>query len=79
MMVLENAMTYGTPILLENVTEEIDTFFIPLLEKKIVKGVFKYGEKMLDYNDDFKFYITTKLNRPHYTPEICVLVTMLNF
>ena len=34
---------------------------------------------MLDYSFDFKFYMTTKLSRPHYSPEICVKVTMLNF
>jgi dynein heavy chain len=39
----------------------------------------KFGEKMIDYSSDFKFYMTTKLSRPHYPPEICVKVTMLNF
>jgi dynein heavy chain len=28
---------------------------------------------------DFKFYITTKISRPHYSPEICVKVSMINF
>jgi len=31
------------------------------------------------YNTDFKFFITTKMPRPHYPPETCVKVTMLNF
>ena len=35
--------------------------------------------KIIDYNEDFKFYLTTKLSNPHYTPEICVKVTLLNF
>ena len=39
----------------------------------------KFGEKMIDYSPDFKFFMTTKLGRPHYSPEICVKVTMLNF
>ena len=34
---------------------------------------------MKEYSLDFKFYITTKLSRPHYPPEICVKVCMLNF
>jgi len=34
---------------------------------------------MIDYSTSFKFYMTTKLSRPHYPPEICVKVTMLNF
>jgi dynein heavy chain len=31
------------------------------------------------YNTDFKFFITTKMAKPHYSPEMCVKVTMLNF
>ena len=28
----------------------------------------KFGERVLDYSKDFKFYMTTKLNNPHYAP-----------
>jgi len=37
------------------------------------------GEKALEYNTDFNFYLTTKLRNPHYLPEICTKVTLLNF
>ena len=33
----------------------------------------------VEYSNDFRFYVTTKLSRPHYSPEVCVKVTMLNF
>jgi dynein heavy chain, axonemal len=36
-------------------------------------------DKFIDYSNDFKFYMTTKLPRPHYPPEVCVKVTLLNF
>lgn len=39
----------------------------------------KFGDKIINYNDDFKFYITTKIPAPHYSPEVCVKVTILNF
>ena len=39
----------------------------------------RFGDKFIDYSNDFKFYMTTKLNNPHYPPQVCVLVTMLNF
>jgi dynein heavy chain len=39
----------------------------------------KLGDKEVDYHPDFRFMMTTKLPRPHYTPEICVKVTILNF
>ncbi len=34
------------------------------------------GEKILDYNKNFRFYITTKLFNPHYTPEMSVKVNI---
>lgn len=39
----------------------------------------KFGDQMKEYSFDFKFFITTKLSRPHYAPEVCVKVQMLNF
>lgn len=33
----------------------------------------------MPYNDDFKFIITTKMANPHYLPEICIKVTVINF
>lgn len=31
------------------------------------------------YSNDFRFYMTTKLPNPHYAPEVCVKVSLLNF
>ena len=33
----------------------------------------------MDFNPDFKFYITTKLSNPHYTPEISTKTAIVNF
>jgi dynein heavy chain len=55
----------------------------PLLGKQIEKKnsmlFIRVGENPIEYSPDFKFYITTKLSKPHYSPEVCVKVTMLNF
>jgi dynein heavy chain len=80
---LENAIRYGAPVLLENVQETLD----PALEPILLKQIFKRGGQMLlslgdsevPYSDDFKFFITTKLPNPHYLPEICIKVTIVNF
>lgn len=81
--VLENAITFGTPVLLENVSEEIDAVLDPILVKNIYKqtGVWylKLGDNVLEYSFDFRFFITTRLRNPHYLPEIAVKVTLLNF
>lgn len=39
----------------------------------------KLGDAIIPYHDDFKFYITTKLPNPHYTPEVSTKVTIVNF
>uniref|UniRef100_A0A670KHQ4 Dynein axonemal heavy chain 3 n=1 Tax=Podarcis muralis TaxID=64176 RepID=A0A670KHQ4_PODMU len=80
---LENAIQFGTPVLLENIGEELDAFLEPVLLKATFKqqGVeyMRLGENIIEYSRDFKFYITTRLRNPHYLPEIAVKVCLLNF
>lgn len=82
-MRLENSIQLGHKILVENLSENIDSVFEPILQRKLVKSGgsyrMKFGDKFIDYNDQFRFYMTTKLPRPHYPPEVCVKVTLLNF
>ena len=39
----------------------------------------KLGDNVVPYNDQFRFFLTTKLANPHYTPEIQVKVSLVNF
>ena len=39
----------------------------------------KLGDNTVEYSEDFKLYITTKLRNPHYLPELQVKVSLLNF
>ena len=80
---LDNCLMLGTPILLEDCNETIDPIWEPLLEK-IIEGqggkmTIKLGDGVKEYSPDFRFYLTTKLASPHYSPETCVKVVMLNF
>jgi len=34
---------------------------------------------MVDYDENFTFYMTTKMPNPHYIPKICIKVTLINF
>jgi dynein heavy chain len=80
---LENAIQFGTPLLLENVGEELDPSLEPLLLRSTFKqgGVemIKLGENLIEYSKDFRFYVTTKLRNPHYLPEVATKVSLLNF
>ena len=39
----------------------------------------RLGDTDVDYSEDFKFYITSTLANPHYAPEVCIKVTIVNF
>ncbi|XP_039204063.1 dynein heavy chain 12, axonemal isoform X3 [Crotalus tigris] len=83
MRTLENCIQFGTPLLLENVGEEIDPSLEPLLLRQTFKqggmDCIRLGETIIEYSFDFKFYITTKLRNPHYLPELATKVSLLNF
>ena len=78
---LENSIQFGTPVLLENVGEELDPLLEPLLLKQTFKqgGVsyMRLGENVIEYSPDFRFYITTRLRNPHYLPEVSVKVRVI--
>ncbi|KAL3319619.1 hypothetical protein Ciccas_001702 [Cichlidogyrus casuarinus] len=80
---LENCIQFGTPVLLENVGEELDPSLEPLLLKQTFKqggvDMIRLGESIIEYSKDFRLYITTKLSNPHYLPEVAVKVSLLNF
>ena len=75
---LENCIQFGTPVLLENVAEELDPILEPLLLKQTFKQggsvCIRLGDSTIEYSKDFRFYITTKLRNPHYLPETSVKV-----
>ena len=76
---LENKIVFGHPVLLENVGEDLDPSLEPLLLKQVVKNILKLGENNIEYNKDFRFYITTRLRNPHYLPELSTKVALINF
>ena len=81
--VVETCIQFGFPLLLQDIEETLDPSLEPVLGKKTIKRgnqiLMKVGDKELDYSPDFKFYLTTRLANPHYAPEICTMVTLVNF
>ena len=79
---LESSIQFGFPVLLENVGEELDPTLEPLLLKSVFKQggsmCIKLGDNTVEYHENFRFYITSKLRNPHYLPETSVKVTLLN-
>ncbi|XP_053335345.1 dynein axonemal heavy chain 6-like [Clarias gariepinus] len=80
---LENAIRLGTPVLLEELKETLDPALEPvLLKQTFVSGgrmLIRLGDSDIDYDKNFRFYMTTKMANPHYLPEVCIKVTIINF
>lgn len=55
----------------------------PVLEKNVVvqAGVkmLKLGDNEIEYSDDFRMYLTTKIANPNYPPEIFGKAMVINF
>lgn len=80
---LEMAITFGKAVLFEGIDEEIDPMIDPVLEKNIVKqagvDMLKLGDQEIEYSQDFRMFMTTKLSNPNYTPEIFGKTMIINF
>ena len=80
MKLLEQSIQTGEWFLVENVAEELDPSLDPILQKQIDKsGTIRIGDKQIPYDKNFKFFMTTTLPNPSYSPETQVKVTLLNF
>lgn len=75
---IENAIQFGSPILLENVPESLDPVLEPVLLKQVVTvggvSTIRMGDNNVEYDPNFRLYISTKMTNPHYPPELCVKV-----
>ncbi|XP_063958044.1 dynein axonemal heavy chain 6-like isoform X2 [Lytechinus pictus] len=80
---LERAVRIGEPVLLENVTEVLDPSLKPILLKEFVRrgaqDVIKLGDTEIEYNHNFRLYMTTSMANPHFLPAVCIRVTLINF
>lgn len=80
---LKMAITYGKKVLIENVTENLDSNIEPLLGQEIIKKgnsmFIKMGTDQIDYNRDFRMYLQCKRQNPHFRPEIAAQCTIINF
>eukprot|EP00927_Polykrikos_kofoidii_P016938 TRINITY_DN17697_c0_g4_i1.p1 TRINITY_DN17697_c0_g4~~TRINITY_DN17697_c0_g4_i1.p1 ORF type:complete len:2583 (+),score=405.07 TRINITY_DN17697_c0_g4_i1:3-7751(+) len=80
---LEISIRFGKEVLIENVDESLDPSLEPILQKATFRAgnvmVIRFADSQIEYNSDFLLYITTKMANPHFSPEICVQITLLNF
>ena len=81
--IVDTALRLGHIVLIEDVLEEIDPALDNILQKAIFDNnglpTIHFGGKDVTYDDHFKLFMTSKLPNPHYLPEICIKLTIINF
>ena len=74
----------GVPVLIEDLEEHLNPGIDPILNHQEFVGdggikQIKLGDSVVDYDNNFKLYMTSKQPNPHYPPEVCIKVTLINF
>lgn len=76
-------MVYGHPVLIQDVGEDLDPSLAAIFRMTGLDqdraSMIQFGDKELSYNHNFRLYLTTKLQNPHYKPEVSILVNIVNF
>jgi dynein heavy chain len=79
---LENRIRIGSPVLIEDVGENLDSVLDPLLMNQTFKQggrlIVRLGDVDVDYEPSFRLYMTTKLANPHFLPEIFIKTNVIN-
>ena len=81
--VLEAALTFGKTVVVKDIDGHIDQSIDQIVFKALYRedGLLKiiFGDRAVEYNQEFKLYLTTKLSNPHYLPEIFIRTLVINF
>ncbi|XP_026818275.1 dynein heavy chain 6, axonemal-like [Rhopalosiphum maidis] len=78
-----DAIRLGGTVLIEGLDEHITPALKPVLENVtfLRDGQFfmRIGNIDVEYDNKFRFYMTTKIPNPHYLPDVWIQVTIVNF
>ncbi|KAI8122976.1 axonemal, Dynein heavy chain 10 [Lucilia cuprina] len=80
---LEMSIMYGIPVLFEDVDDYIDPVIDNVLQKNIqIASGRKFlilGDKDVDYDPNFRLYLTTKFSNPKFDPAVYAKAMVINY
>uniref|UniRef100_A0A8D0H5U7 Dynein axonemal heavy chain 17 n=1 Tax=Sphenodon punctatus TaxID=8508 RepID=A0A8D0H5U7_SPHPU len=79
--IIEQAISDGDTLLIENIGETVEPVLDPLLGRNTIKKgkYIKIGDKEVEYHPNFRLILHTKYFNPHYKPEMHAQCTLINF
>lgn len=81
---LKKCMEFGHPVLIEDIHEKLDILMDPVLRynvftNKELKVLYLNEEEMVTISENFRLYLTCNLQNPHFLPDVCSKVNIINF
>jgi dynein heavy chain len=80
---IKRPLENGWPGLIENIENDVDPMFDPLLEKQFVqkgrKKIIKLADTDMDWDDKFRLYMTSRMANPLFSPELAAKTTIIDF
>ena len=80
---IDRCVQGGKPLLLEDAQQEFDSSLYTVLGRKTFKSDvgerINFGDKDIPYDPHFRLYLTCKQPNPHFLPEICIMLNVINF
>ena len=73
----------GRSLIYENAGEILNQVIAPIYKKEFYsmgkQQFVSINGQQYEVNENFRFYIITQLPKPHYLPDVCVALTLVNF
>ncbi|PFH38386.1 putative dynein heavy chain [Besnoitia besnoiti] len=80
---LKAAIEMGTMVLIEHCSDELDSSLEPLFARAVFKAggaeMIRLRDTAIDYSRSFRLFLSTLLSNPHFPPEHCAQLTLLDF
>ena len=80
---LNRCIENGEVLIIEGIEAEVDPILDPILEKQIIRKGKKLkisvGGVFLEYNTNFKLFMTCRLGNPKFSPELSAKSTIIDF
>lgn len=80
---LKFCLENGKTLVIEGIENEVDPILDPVLEKQIVwkknRGSIKIAGGDMDFDKNFKMFLTCRLPNPSFSPELSAKTTVIDF